>query len=96
METQLGPLCGEHKTHKEWRQTVFEYSEDDITVRVLDIDAWVCPIGGEASFTPAIADELHRTLRESLDSAKKAKARKLLSPPYLVSVELGAQVELAA
>ena len=96
MEARLGPICGEHKTRKEWRETTFEYSEDGITVRVLNIDAWICPGEGETSFTPAIADELHRTARESLDSTKKAIARKLISPPYVVTVELGEQVELAA
>ncbi len=96
MNNRTAPICGQHKTSKEWKPTTIEYSEDGITVRVLDIEAWVCPVDGDAAFTPATAHELHQTIRESLDSAKKAMARKLVSLPYVVSVELGTQIEPAA
>ena len=96
MKNRPAPICGQHKTSKEWKPTTFEYSEDGITVRVLDIDAWVCPVDGEAAFTPETADELHRTVRESFDSAKKAKARLSASPLQTVSVRLRNQIKQAA
>ena len=55
MNNRPAPICGQHKTSKEWKPTTFEYSEDGITVRVVDIDAWVCPVDGEAAFTPETA-----------------------------------------
>ncbi len=42
----------------------FEYSEEDVTVRIPNVYAWVCPVSGEASFTPDTADDLIRTVRE--------------------------------
>lgn len=92
MNTKPGPICGEHRTAKEWKQTAFEYSEDGITVRVLDIDAWICPVDGEASFTPETADELQRTVREILEPARQASANRSVLTPYVVSVELGERV----
>jgi RNA polymerase subunit RPABC4/transcription elongation factor Spt4 len=96
MNTRPAPICGQHKTSKEWKPTTFEYSEDGITVRVVDIDAWVCPVDGEASFTPMTADELHQTVRESLEAAKQMKARQPASLPFVVTVTLGEQVKQAA
>jgi hypothetical protein len=34
MPTKPVPICGEHKTAKEWRPTTFEYREEDISIRV--------------------------------------------------------------
>jgi YgiT-type zinc finger domain-containing protein len=96
MNTKSGPICGEHKTAKEWKQTTFEYNEEGVTVRVLDIDAWVCPVDGEASFTPETADELHRTVRAILEPARKARAQRSGLPPYVVSVGLGERANQAA
>ena len=96
METKPTPICGEHKAHKEWRQTSFTYDEDGISINVNNIFAWVCPIDGEASFTPQTTDELMATVRAILDPARKARANQSVSTPYVVSVGLGEQVKQAA
>ncbi|MYI92959.1 YgiT-type zinc finger protein, partial [Candidatus Poribacteria bacterium] len=44
----------QHK--KEWQQTVFSYNEDGVSIRIPNVYAWVCPVDGEASFTPETAD----------------------------------------
>jgi len=80
------PLCGEHHVKKEWRPTTFEYSEEDVTVRVLNIYAWVCPASGEASFTPDTVDELITTERELIELAKRARERRPVLTEYIVSV----------
>ncbi len=86
MATKPAPLCGEHHTLKEWRPTTFEYQEDGITVRVPNLHAWVCPIDGEASFTPEMVDELLLTIRELLTTAKRARERRSELTEYIVSV----------
>ncbi|OLE53105.1 MAG: hypothetical protein AUG51_14985 [Acidobacteria bacterium 13_1_20CM_3_53_8] len=80
------PTCGEHQTLKEWRPTTFEYREEGISVRVPNVYAWVCPEDGEASFTPEIVDEIIVTVRELLESAKRARARRSVLTEYIVSV----------
>ena len=80
------PICGEHHVKKEWRPTTFEYSEEDITVRVPHIYAWVCPASGEASFTPDTVDELITTVRELIDLAKRARERRPVLTEYIISV----------
>ena len=70
MANDSTPICGEHKTPKEWRSTTFEYSEDGVSIRVPNIQAWVCPNDGEASFTPETTDELIDTVRELLGPAE--------------------------
>ena len=96
MNTKPAPICGQHKQPKEWKPTTFEYSEDGITVRVPNIDAWVCPIDGEAAFTPETADELYKTVRELLATAKEARARQSLLKEYTVSVSSAEQLRPAA
>lgn len=96
METKATPICGEHKTYKEWRQTPFTYEEDGISITVTDIWAWVCPVDGDASFTPQTTDELHATVRAILDPARKARANQPVLTPYVVSVGLGEQVKQVA
>lgn len=86
MTTKPTPLCGEHHVLKEWRPTTFEYQEDGITVRVPHLCAWVCPVDGEASFTPETVDELLLTIRELLTIAKRARARRSELTEYIVSV----------
>ena len=53
------PICVQHNTEKVWQQTVFEYSEDDISVQVQNVWAWVCPEDGEVKchylFRPQIS-----------------------------------------
>ena len=66
---------------------MFAYSEDGISIHVPNIHAWVCPEDGEASFTPETADELIVTLREFVQTAKRAKARRSGLTEYLVAVE---------
>ena len=58
MIPKIVPICSQHNTVKEWRQTVFTYNKDGISVQIPNVYAWVCPEDGEASFTPETADEL--------------------------------------
>jgi hypothetical protein len=86
MATKPIPICGEHQTEKEWRPTTFAYQEEGITVRVPNLYAWVCPVDGEASFTPDTVDELLLTIRELLMTAKRARERRSELTEYIVSV----------
>lgn len=65
---------------------MFEYREGGITVRVPNVYAWVCPRDGEASFTPETVNELTATVRELLESAKRARERRSMFTEYIVSV----------
>ncbi len=96
MSTKPVPICGQHKQPKAWKQTTFEYNEDGITVRVSGVYAWVCPVDGEAAFTPETADELHRTVRELLATAKQARVRQSVLTEYVVSVSSAEQLRPAA
>lgn len=87
MTSKPAPICGQHNRKKEWKPTVFAYSEDGISIQVPNIHAWVCPEDGEASFTPETANELILTLREFVQAAKRAKARRSELTEYLVAVE---------
>ena len=87
MAPKPAPICGQHKKKKEWKPTVFAYSEDGISIQVPNIHAWVCPEDGEASFTPETANELIITLREFVQAAKRAKARRSELTEYFVAVE---------
>jgi hypothetical protein len=86
MKTDFVPICSEHHIAKEWRPTTFEYLEEGISVRVPDVFAWICPVDGEASFTPETFDELLFSVRELLEAAKKAKARRSVLTEFVVSV----------
>lgn len=81
------PICAQHNTEKVWQQTVFEYSEDDISVRVEKVWAWVCPEDGEPSFTPETVDALIDTVRELIDTAKRARKRTPALTDYAIAVE---------
>ncbi|MGH7596957.1 MAG: hypothetical protein ACREOI_11435 [bacterium] len=87
MATKPVPICGQHHTQKEWRQTAFEYNDEGVLVRVPNVYAWVCPTDGEASFTPDTIDELITTVRELIDTAKRAKARRSAFTEYMVAVQ---------
>ncbi len=80
------PKCRLHNTLKEWQPTTFEYQEENVSIRVPNIPAWVCPEDGEASFTPEIVDEIIVTVRELLESAKRARKRRTVLTEYIVSV----------
>ncbi len=86
MSTKPTPMCREHHIAKEWRPTTFEYHEEDISIRVPNIYAWVCPADGEASFLPETVDELLVTMRELLAAAKRARERRSALTEYIVSV----------
>ncbi len=86
MTTTPIPTCGEHRLPKEWRPTIFEYSDEGITIKVPDVYAWVCPEDGEASFTPETVDELIDTVQELLETAKRARKRRSILTQYIVSV----------
>ena len=86
MTSKPPPICTEHKTEKVWQQTVFEYNEDGISVKVQNVWAWVCPEDGEPSFTPETVDALLVTVRELVDIAKRAKNRQPALIEYAVAV----------
>jgi len=87
MTTKPVPICGQHHIQKEWRQTVFEYTDEGISVRVPNVYAWVCPADGEASFTPETVDELITTVRELIETAKRARRRRSAFTEYMVAVQ---------
>jgi hypothetical protein len=87
MTTKSIPMCSEHHTKKEWRLATFEYQEGRITIRVPNCYAWVCPVDGDASFTPETVDELLLTIRELLVTAKRAQERHSELTQYIVSVD---------
>jgi len=76
------------QTPKEWKIVTFEYSEEDISVSVLNVYAWVNPLDGEISFTPDTVDELIATVRELIETAKRAKQRRPIFTEYVVSLGL--------
>src|SRR5437762_8484286 len=86
MSSETVPICAEHRTSKEWRPTTFEYEEEGVSIRVPNINAWVCPQDGEASFTPETVDELIDTVREMIESAKHARERRSMPTEYIVSI----------
>jgi hypothetical protein len=69
------PRCSEHDIYMKWGTTTFEYEDDGIVIRIPDVPAWICPLDGEASFTPEVTDELIATVRELMASAKRARQR---------------------
>ena len=87
MIPKIVPICSQHNTVKEWRQTLFTYNKDGISVQIPNVYAWVCPEDGEASFTPETADELIVALREFVEAAKRAKERRSVLTEYVVAVE---------
>ena len=80
------PLCSKHKIFKEWSPTAFEYGEEGISVRIPHVYAWICPVCGEASFTPETTDELIETVNELIVTAHHAKQRRSALTEYVVSV----------
>ncbi len=68
MSTKPTPICGQHNLPKKWRPTAFEYNDEGVSVRVPNVYAWVCPVDGEASYTPETTDELLLTVRELLET----------------------------
>ena len=86
MENEVVPICHEHQVTLEWRPAIFEYAEAGVSVRVTGPLAWVCPVDGEVLYTPDAFDELLITVRELLESAKRAKARRSALREFVVSV----------
>ncbi|NUQ37591.1 MAG: YgiT-type zinc finger protein [Caldilineales bacterium] len=80
------PTCGKDHVSREWRPVTFEYADDDVSVRVPNVYAWVCPADGEVSFTPETVDELIETVRELIETAKRARRRRSILTEYVVSV----------
>ncbi|MGD2205240.1 MAG: hypothetical protein PVH17_00555 [Anaerolineae bacterium] len=79
-------ICGEHRIPKEWRAATFEYVEDDITIRVPNISAWVCPESGDTSFLPQTVDEQISTVRDLLEAAKRARTRRSMPTEFEILV----------
>jgi YgiT-type zinc finger domain-containing protein len=73
--TDKKPRCSEHGVSMQWGTTTFEYEDDGIVIRIPQVPAWVCPLDGEASFTPEVTDELIATVRDLVASAKRARQR---------------------
>jgi len=86
MENRAVPVCGEHHIKKEWRATTFEYKDEAITVRVPNVYAWVCPVTGEASYTPETVDELIVAVNELVELAKRAQKRRPALTEYTLYV----------
>jgi hypothetical protein len=86
MKSNSIPICVEHSQPKQWQLMTFEYDEDGITVRVPNIYAWVCPENGEASFTAETVDELILTVRDLLETAKRAKSRRASPNEFIVTL----------
>jgi len=86
MEQNPKPACREHNQLKEWRKTTFEYEEAGISVQIPNVYAWVCPANGEVSFTPETFDELILTVRDLLETAKRAKLRRINPTQFIVTV----------
>jgi len=80
------PICSKHRVPKEWKPTTFEYNDDDISIRVPDVYAWVCPESNEASFPPETVDELITTVRDLLAATKQARDRRSVLRQYVISV----------
>jgi len=81
-------VVDENQTPKEWEPVTFKYSEDEISVSVPNVYAWVNPLDGDISFTPDTVDELITTVRELIETAKRAQQRRPLFTEYVVSVGL--------
>ncbi len=86
MKNDSVPICHEHNATMEWRPAIFEYGEDGVSVRVTGPMAWVCPVDGEALYAPEAFDGLLLTVRELMESAKRAKARRSAMTEFVVSV----------
>jgi len=86
MNTKNAPTCSSHHKEKDWRSATFEYEEEGVKIRVPNLQAWVCPVDDEASFTPETVDELLLTIRDLLEAAKKARGRRSEFTEYVVSV----------
>lgn len=80
------PVCAEHRCTKEWRTAVFTYDEEEVSIRIPNVEAWVCPADGEPSFLPETADELIAVGRELLVAARRARQRRSALTEYIVSV----------
>jgi RNA polymerase subunit RPABC4/transcription elongation factor Spt4 len=86
MTDKPAPICGQHNILKEWRPTDFVYNEEGISIRVPNVYAWVCPKDGEASFTPEMVDEIIVTVRDLIETAKRARKRQSAFTEYVVAV----------
>lgn len=86
MTAKAIPQCGQHRVSKEWRQTTFEYKDSEISVQVPNVFAWVCPMDGEASFTPETVDELIASVRDFIEAAKRTRNRQSTLREYIISV----------
>jgi len=73
MTYETVPFCGKHRMSREWRQTVYQYDEDGVSVEVPNVHAWVCPADGEPYFEPETIAELSGTVREMIASAKHSR-----------------------
>ncbi len=73
MTYETVPFCGKHRMSREWRSTVYQVDADGVSVKVPDVQAWVCPADGEAYFAPETVNELSGKVRELIESAKHAR-----------------------
>ena len=86
MKSNSIPSCVEHRQSKKWQPTTFVYEEEGVSIKIPNIYAWVCPENGEASFTAETVDELILTVRDLLETAKRAKVRHAAPTEFIVTV----------
>ena len=55
-------------------------------MRVPNVYAWVCPVTGEASYTPETVDELIVAVNELVELAKRAQKRRPALTEYTLYV----------
>ena len=67
-----------------WRETELAYDDDGVQVIVSHIPAFVCPHEDDKAFTPEVADDLYRTIRELVAVAKRARESHVAQVEYLV------------
>ena len=80
------PICAKHQVAKQWRATTFAYEDQGISIKVPNVDGWVCPESGEASFPPETADELITSVRDMVEAGKRARERRSAVRQYVISV----------
>jgi hypothetical protein len=81
MKADFVPVCQEHQTTMEWRPATFEYAEEGVSVCVTGPMAWVCPVDGEASYTPEGFDGLLVTDRAIDDRRARDGFSRLAQQP---------------
>ncbi len=67
-----------------WRETELAYEDGGVQVVVSHVPAFVCLHEDDRAFTPEIAEDLYRTIRELVAVAKRARESHVTHVEYLV------------